>query len=385
MIKYFFLDRIRNKTNIFWCLIFPLALMTCFKVAFGNLSTVDDITTKNMAVAHVGSDEAYAQAFDTFVDELTQEGTNGDKALFCQKEYENEEAVRKAVIAGELDLAYLVHDGSIEALLPKAYSDTSCAVSKAVADAFMSNYEMIRTAYEVNPMKAQEVIESLGENLSFVKAKESDFVDDAPNTYIWYFYSTLIMGILLNAMAGVDMVANLKADIGYYAMRVSVSPQKKSKLIFEAYAVYLAIGVAINAAQILIMKFVYEIPVGRNPWKLVALIISCNIFSLAFGTLCGCLLKGSPDSRGNKIIAIVMVSSFLSGEMVCVIPGFIETKLPIINDINPATIMNMALYRLAYSNRDFDFYTNFLKIVVMGAICLVISIMCLRREKYASL
>lgn len=421
MFKYFFLDRIRDRGDIFWCLVFPLILMTCFKVAFGNLSTNQVIDTKKVAIIHVEDSageeesteavaetagdaeaeaEAFAAGFDAFAKGLTEEGTNDESALFelyvCdetgsraapedEEKLDSEEAaVNKALINGELDMAFKVYGDKVETLLPIDYSDTACAIGKAVANGYMNNCAMIQAAFETDPMRAMEIIDELGESIDFVSAKPSDFVDDDPNPYIWYFYSTLIMGILFNAMAGVNMMAKLKADVGYHAMRVSVGPKKKSSLILSLYSSNLLIALAINAIQIVIMKYVFYVPMGKNPVKLAALIVASNLFSLALGTVLGSILKGTADSRTGKTTGIIMFSSFLSGEMICVLPGAIEKTVPIINDINPATIMNMAMYRLAYSNKDFDFYTNLIKIVVLAVVFLSISIMILRREKYAS-
>lgn len=385
MFKYLLLNRLRDKGAIFWSMIFPLALMICFKVAFGNLTTVEIFETMEMTVIREGADEDYGQAFEEFVEELTQSDDFDEDALFHTNTYSTRKEVEDALLEGKLELAYIVQDDYIEVLLPEAYSDAACAAGRTVADTFMNNYEMIKTAFEENPAEAMEIVESLGESLDFLVPAESNFIDESPNPYLWYYYSTLVMGILFNALSGVDMVAKLKADVDYYAMRISVSPKKKASLIFTGYGVYLTIALIINFIQIALMKEVFEIPMGNNPLKLILLVIACNIFSIAFGTFCGCLMKGNPESRSNKVTSIIMVSSFLSGEMICVLPGFIESKIPLLNDINPATVMNMALFRLAYSAKTMDYYSNLIKIVALAVICLIISIMILRREKYASL
>ncbi|MCQ2533012.1 MAG: ABC transporter permease [Clostridia bacterium] len=385
MYKYFLRERLRNRNFIFWCLAFPLALMLCFHFVFGNLSTSTEVTTLNMAVIYEGTDSMYNRSFETMVDGLTEEGSNGEEALFKLNDYSKAEEVKEALINNDLDLAFKVYDDKVEVLISKDYSDMDIAVGKAVADTFMNNYDMMATAFEENPQKAMELISNLGENLDFTAAKKSEFAEETPNPYIWYYYSSFVMGICFNAMNGVDMVANLKADAGYHAVRVSVSPQRKLRLIISAYCAYLTIALGINVIQLLIMKFALNVPLGGSILKLVAFVLACNLFALAFGVVCGSIMKGTIDARGNKITAIIMTSVFLSGEMVAQLPGMLERSVPIINDINPATVMNMALFRLAYSTGDFDFYINMIKIVLMAVLFITISVLILRREKYASL
>lgn len=384
MFNYFLKLRLRNKAFVFWCLVFPLALMTCFKIAFGNLTTNQDIDTKEVAVIYENESSMYANGFSDLINNLTQEDTNGDDALFHLNSYSTEDEVRDALINGDLDLAFKVYDDKVETLLPKAYTDTACAVGKAVANSYMNNYDMIATAFETNPMQAQALLNSIGEDLDFVNAKESDFVDESPNPYIWYFYSSLVMGIFFNANNGTEIIADIKADSSTEGMRVSVSPKEKSKLIAASYSSCLLVAVVINIIQLLVMKYIFEVPMGGSILKLACFILATNIFAIAFGIVCACLFKGSKDTRANKTTSIIMASVFLSGEMIAQLPGILETSVPLINDINPATVMNMALFRLAYSTGDFDFYINMIKIVVMAIICLVISVIILRREKYAS-
>ena len=71
--------------------------------------------------------------------------------------------------------------------------------------------------------------------------------------------------------------------------------------------------------------------------------------------------------------------------MINTLPGTIEKYCPIVNDINPATVMNMTFYRMALYSDNLDFYLNMAKIVGAGVIFLAIGTLILRREKYASL
>lgn len=384
MFLYFLKNRGRNVSFIFWSLMFPLVLMICFKLAFGNLSTAETIDTKTVAIVNCSNDESYVTNFNELIQSLTEEGTNGDGALLKLEEYASEEAVNQALMNDELDFAFKINDNNIEVLLPRVHTETALAVSKSIADSYMANYELIKTAFEKNPLAAMEIINNLGESLDFVDAKQSDFVDESPNPYIWYYYSSLVMGILFNAMNGVEMLEYIKADCGTKATRVSVSPSRKWKLIASAYGACLVIALIVNSIQLLVMKYYMNIPIGSNPLKLALFIVSCNLFALAFGVVCGCFIGGSIESRANKITAIIMTSVFLSGEMVAQLPGYIERLCPIVNDINPATVMNMAFFRFAYSTGDFDFYLNMIKIIALAIICLAISVVILRREKYAA-
>ena len=102
------------------------------------------------------------------------------------------------------------------------------------------------------------------------------------------------------------------------------------------------------------------------------------------GEFLGLFLRGKINERQNKANALLMISVFLSGEMVCELPGILQVKAPIVNEINPATVLNFALYKLVYYENLEGFYYNMVKILVVTIILLVISILKMRRQRYAS-
>ena len=54
------------------------------------------------------------------------------------------------------------------------------------------------------------------------------------------------------------------------------------------------------------------------------------------------------------------------------------------NKINPATVLNMALFKLTIGNSAEEFFMNIAEIIGLTVVFLAIGIAVLRREKYAS-
>jgi ABC-2 type transport system permease protein len=108
------------------------------------------------------------------------------------------------------------------------------------------------------------------------------------------------------------------------------------------------------------------------------------MFSISFGVICGLCFKGDVHQRGNKATSLIMISVFLSGEMISQLPGLFEKYFPIFNKINPATVLNMALFKLTIGNSAEGFFTNIAEIIGLTVVFLAIGIAVLRREKYAS-
>ena len=382
MYKYYLYKNLRNVMFLFWSLIFPLALMTCMYLAFGSvydmINSIDPLPTVLVAE----DDSEFSQGFRDVL--LTMSDEDAEDRYFILNEVESREEAQKSTNDGDSEIMFVVSDGNIEVYLPNDHSQTAGVVSQAVANSYRNKFKVITDAFERDPQAAMKILEGTEEMEGYTKAREDVFSGD-PNVYSWYFYSSLVMGICFNATGGAQIVSDLKADVSAVAARFSASPEKKSRMLLYSFLARLLPALGINVIQLLVMKNVFHISLGNDPLKLALFIVASNIFALSFGIVTGLMFKGTLENRANKITAVVMTSVFLSGEMINTLPGAIEKTCPIINDINPATVMNLAFYRMSIFNDNFDFYLNMAKIIGFGVIFLVIGTIILRREKYATL
>lgn len=356
--------------------------MTCMYLAFGNvydmINSIDPIPTVLVAE----DDSEFSQGFRDVL--LTMSDEDAEDRYFILNEVESREEAQKSTNDGDSEIMFVVSDGNIEVYLPNDHSQTAGVVSQAVANSYRNKFKVITDAFERDPQAAMKILEGTEEMEGYTKAREDVFSGD-PNVYSWYFYSSLVMGICFNATGGAQIVSDLKADVSAVAARFSASPEKKSRMLLYSFLARLLPALGINVIQLLVMKNVFHISLGNDPLKLALFIVASNIFALSFGIVTGLMFKGTLENRANKITAVVMTSVFLSGEMINTLPGAIEKTCPIINDINPATVMNLAFYRMSIFNDNFDFYLNMAKIIGFGVIFLVIGTIILRREKYATL
>ena len=137
--------------------------------------------------------------------------------------------------------------------------------------------------------------------------------------------------------------------------------------------------------DLLALKYIFKVPVGNRIPEIILFVLIGNLFSMSLGALFGLFTKGDENQRDGKATGLIMMSVFLSGEMIVVLPGFLEKYCPIVNRLNPATIMNFAFFRLVnYSSLE-GFWMNLIKIAGATVVFLTIAILKLRREKYAAL
>ena len=359
MFKYSIIKMFRSIGGLFWMFVFPLALMTAMHFAFDSIYSYQNSIDPMKTILITEGQGVYQEGFEDLIESLSEEGS--EDQLFILEEADSLEDAKAKLAGEEAEIIFVISDGDVEVYLQENHSITSAAVAGSIADTYKQRYQLI--TYTVS---------------------EEDAFGAEPNPYNWYFLSTLVMGILFMAMMGINMVGDLRADVSAVAMRYSVSPARKGQMVVTAFAARVIPGLVIVAIQLMVMKYVFGIYLGNDYLKLALFVVSAVMFSISFGVICGLCFKGDVHQRGNKATSLIMISVFLSGEMISQLPGLFERYFPIFNKINPATVLNMALFKLTIGNSAEGFFMNIAEIIGLTVVFLAIGIAVLRREKYAS-
>lgn len=414
MFKYYLLKTLRKKSTMFWSLIFPIALMTCFFFAFSNIYNEISGGVSPVSVAVVyenteaeSSDEAFCETFDEVVKvldagkeqtedqteyqtatrtDITDADTSTQKYLrvtYCNSLEEAQQRLENKEIHG----IYYVHNNAIDTILASSTGPTDASILNSIANSFLNQHSIIEEAVKTqDPAKIQAVTEALTEtaDINYAQSNKGIF-RESTNPFNWYYYSTIVMGIMFNVSMGIELVADIQADISEPAKRTGVSSEKKHKIVISGFLAKFLVVNLISIFAIAVMNLFFKIPIGNRFGPLLLFVFISNMFTLSLGEFFGLIFKGDIDSRKNKATALIMSSVFISGEMICTLPGIFERYCPIINDINPATVLNMAFYRLVYYDNLSSFYIELAKILTVSVILISLVTLRLRRQKYASL
>ena len=379
MLTYFLKMIIRNKTALFWGFFFPIALMLLFKITFGNIvSTENSLDERNVAVVLQG-EGLYQDNFKAMMDEIA-EGTGTDE-LNIKVEYTDLDTATEKLDSKIVDFYYVVSDEEVEVHLGEKYGIATGMIAREIADTYKVNMDIIDECMTSDPSKMEEVAQSLQERISYISLEDKEGID----IYMWYYISTLVMGILFDYSSGIRVLAAIRADVSGSAMRVAISSSSKTKMVLSCLLAQLILSLSKTAVHILFMQFVIGIDILSKAGLVAIGIASATVFSICLGILLGMFFKGDAQARENKSLGIVMLSVFISGEMIVTLPGYIEKFAPIVNRINPATLFNKIFYRILLCENTGDLMTNIAIITAASVLMLVVSIIILRRETYASL
>lgn len=388
--KYAFKTLFRDKMLIFWTFAFPIILGTFFNMAFSNIENSEKLDIISIAIVEKEENEIMKQSFDTLSDE-----ENEDR-LF-QTQYVTEEKAKELLENDEIT-GYLVLRKEEPKVVIKS-NGINETILKYVTEEIMQNTEMISDIVE---KRVQESMQGYPEGIYNMPNMENIYEDvmkmlednqvefkNISNSNLSYtmieFYTLIAMTCLYCGVLGMVAVNHNLANMGNIGKRTSITPTSKGRIIFSSLmASYLTqlIGLAILFAYtILVLKVDY----GTNLPMIILLALTGSLAGLSFGIAVATLIKTNENAKIGILIAVTMLGCFLSGMMGITMKYMVDKNVPIVNLVNPASMITDGFYALYYYDTLDRCFLNIVSLLIFSGVMIILSINGLRKQKYEAL
>lgn len=369
LLKYSLKETTKNYSAVFWVLAFPFILATIFGFVFGKL---DENKMKLDPVPIMIEDEMYAKVFR----EIKMEG----KPIFEILAYQEPKiAMKDGKINGFLegkgrDVKVSLKQGSL-------YSVIIYNVANQINHSFLAVEEIVKKPENF------EKLENLANDIA--KSNEINIANGMEGKNkkraVSYFYSLLAMICLGGMTFGVysvessSVVSDVKA-----ARRRLVSPVSRAKFILSDVANSLIVSTGFSLILFVYIRYGWRIDFGDNA-KVVVGILLGNLMAILLGMLVALIFKGKSDTKVSIAASFYVFSSALSGMMVSDLAGFINHRAPILNHINPGTVITK-LFTSLYLYEDGSRYFLYLyNLIIYILVSFLFVLFLLRRRNYDSI
>ena len=199
------------------------------------------------------------------------------------------------------------------------------------------------------------------------------------------FFTLIAMTCLYGGTLGMVAINKNLANMSSNGKRVSVAPTPKGKVIFSSIlASYITQLIGLTLLFIYTI-FVLKVDYGTNLPLIILLGIVGSLAGLSMCLAIGTILKANENVKIGIVIAVTMLGCFLSGMMGITMKYLIDKNAPIINKINPASMITDGFYSLYYYDTLDRYYFNIISLVVFSLVMIIISYTSLRRQKYDSI
>lgn len=371
--KYRFICFIKNKTLLFWTLIFPIALATLFYFAFSNLGSAEQLEVIDVAVIDQGN-ESFKMAVESLADK------DSDNHLI-NITYTDQKEAEKLMDEGEVSAA-LVMSENPSILYQKENMNTQ--ILKEVIQGYLRINSTIGNLASENPQAFNEkVVEDVITNKVIIENNESG--GGSADMTVQYFYTVIAMTCMYGAFWGLKSINDSQANQSNQAIRLNVAPTHKMKLILIDYLVAFTIICAELAIVFAYLVGVLNIDFGNHLLLVVAISLCAVLMSLAAGIMIGCVSKFKESTNISIVSMGSLFSCFLAGMMASNMPYILDQNLPFIKYINPATLITRSFSILYYYEDISAVYINMAILLAMSLVFIMLAYRVLRRKAYASI
>ena len=388
-LKYTIKTLFKNKVLIFWTFAFPIILGIFFNMAFSNIEKDEMLQIFDIAVVdneEFKTQEIYKEALK----ELSSDD-NEDKLFNIKYVTENEanELLDNSDIKGYVVFkdnkpqVVVKENGTYQTLLK--FVITEISQNKTIVEGLSRESIEKEIAKGNYTFDAEKIVKDI---LRKIENEEVNLknISNANLSYMQIEYYTLIaMACMYGGMLGLTAINNCLANMSNKGKRISVSPNKKSIIVLSSAIGSYIVSLTGIALLMVFLKIVIKANFGDNMPLIMLLSAVGDLAGISLGILIASVFKVSEGAKTGITIAITMFLSVLSGMMGVTLKYVIDKNIPIINLINPNNLITDGFYSLYYYNTLDRYCRDIRYLLIFVAICLIISFVSLRREKYDSI
>lgn len=394
----------RNKEGVAFGILLPFVFGLIYLFAFQELVTTDQtFDPVPVAVVFEGTQDeitlakeslsAVAQPADLKNDTLVVAEENTD-AMMWYYETDKNSAIQLLENQTIDDVVYIDNANSQFQVSLTVGSHAANDMTSTIVYTALSNLSSItgtitgmytNAAQSDNPPQAIEQVNQILESTEISQSFITDSnVEEGISGMSIFYYASLAYICIFFMSVGVSVVTENEANYSPSALLVTASPVPKSKRFGVTFLTSAISSLAIVYLLLLIYHF-NDVPLGNDPWRLVALMTLGVLVGLLLGTATASLFKNKASVLIGISITIPLVLGALSGLMVVDLKYFIMEEMPILAKLNPVSLINDALYYLNSYPTYQQYNENMLILGLYAVLLLLITLRALRRTDYENL
>lgn len=385
--KYTLKILFQNKALIFWTFAFPIILGTFFNMAFSDIEKNEKLDIIDIAVVNnkeLESDEFLKNTLKSLSDKKNKDQLFNIKYVTKNKAQKllKEDKITGYLIIDNKPKIVIKSNGINETVFK--YTIEEIATTKKIVNIIANN----RLYKEISTDKIsdfEKFYASIYKKIISLK-DDSMNINDISSKNLSYtmieFYTLIAMACLYGGIISMTAINNNLANMSNNGKRIAISSLPKIKLLLSTVAASYLVQLIGLTLLFIYTIFILNVDYGNNLLLVILLSLKGSLAGLSLGITVSCLIKSSENTKTGIILAITMFFCFLSGMMGITMKYIIDKNIPLLNKINPASMITDGFYSLYYYDTLNRYTKNIISLIIFSLILLVISTLCLRRQKY---
>ena len=374
---------LKDKMLIFWTFAFPIILGTFFKMAFSNIENSEKL--KVIPIAIVQDEELKTNPiFKTAFEALST--PDSEHQLF-QTHYTTEKRAQELLAENEI-IGYLQLKNQTPSLTFNT-NGINETIFQFVTEEITQKSQVIHQLIEKEMSEYQTPgfnPEQIYKDVLALVNEEHALLKDISSEHLSYtqieFYTLIAMTCLYGGTLSMIAVNRILANMSAQGKRTAISPTKKQTLLLSHLLACYLVQLLGLALLFLYTRFVLNVDYGNHIGFILLLALIGSFCGLSLGMAVGVLFKTTENVKIGILISVTMLGCFLSGMMGITMKYLVDTRLPLLNQLNPASMITDGFYSLYYYETFERYWANIFHLLLVSIVLIGVSIFCLRRQKY---
>ena len=379
LLKYNFICYFRAKDMAFFSIAFPVILATLFNVAIGNIGDESDFKSIPVAIVVECEESANDNYFLQVINGMSE--ANGGTLTIVDAPLED---TKELLADGEVAGAYIIDADSVSLLV--ADEGINQSILKLILDRFVQvQHTLENIALERGDLIAYAIADITSEvDINIESNMGRGTIDAFGYITLTFFAMAILIGMMTGIYSTEQFLPHRSKEYPIF-IRNFTSPTKKVKMILANYITAVVTQSIYSVIALCYFIFVLGVDFGSElPLVVLAVVLGCS-FSISLGTFLGVVIKGSTVKVLAVAQLLTMASYFLGGMMGVQIRVFVRQHLPLLDRINPVSIIADALYSLIHFSDYRQYVISLVTMAAFSAFFCIVSALVLRRQSYDSI
>lgn len=377
--KYTLKVLLRNKGLLFWTFAFPILLGLLFNMAFKDIEKKEAFDVIDIAVV----ESVYFENDVVFKESFKALSSDDSNKIFNITYTDLENA--KNLLAKEKITGYLtLNEKGVN--LTVASSGTEETIIRYITEKIESEKDII---YSFLMCDDETELDNFALEMNMIMANTEAKINNISNSNLEYtmieYYTLIAMAALYGGTISMTAINYKLANMNPVGKKIAISPVSKGKMILGSLLASYVVQLIGLFLLFIFTIFVIKVNYGNNLPLVILLGLVGSLAGLSLGIMISSLFKTNENTKSGILISVTMFYCFLSGMMGITMKYVVDKYVPILNKINPASMMTDGLYALYYYETKERYFFNIISLLIFSLIMILISYRSLRRKKYDSI
>lgn len=374
LIKYSLLTKLRNRSLIFWPLIFPFVLATVMYFSIGQIGEADFETVRAAVVADEGGKLSGTESFSSYLEAMEESSD-----MMLAEEMTRKEAL-DALEKGEVDGIFYSGENPSLTVSTTGFAQT---ILQMVLESYMEGKETLEDVAALHPEGMESAVNQMGEYTDTVE--QVSLGGRTTDGTAQFFYALIGMACLYGCFIGYSSAMEMQANLTPLAARRCAGPVHRLKMILAETAVSFGIHFVNMSLLLAYMKYILKLEfTGSFPEMLPAVFMG-SMIGVTMGMFITSVGRMGEGVKIGIMIGVSMAMSFLAGLMNADVKNAVDRTTPLLNRINPAAVISDALYCLNVYDAPERYAQDMVILAVMCVLLTAGTYLLIRRERYGSI